>query len=117
VYDISPNGNHARLGKLTGSDNSDPKWIDLQVSSPQPVKKNVPLFVPYFLPQHMSMYFSMYEEKITNFMESVVRLKNDYPDIEEIRTEAIKLANAYGRRHIYKFRVIYEELVEKMQKA
>jgi len=63
---------------------------------------------------HMPMYFSIYEDKITNLMESVVQLRNDYPDAKEIWMEAIKLADAYGRRHIYKFRGIYEELMKKI---
>ncbi len=33
AYDISPNGNHARLGKSEAPDNADPKWIDLQGTS------------------------------------------------------------------------------------
>ncbi|MCP4609201.1 MAG: hypothetical protein GY845_10860 [Planctomycetes bacterium] len=33
--DISANNNHARLGKFTGPDDADPKWIDLQAPSPQ----------------------------------------------------------------------------------
>ncbi|NVL91107.1 MAG: carboxypeptidase regulatory-like domain-containing protein [Desulfobacterales bacterium] len=36
VYDIGPNGNHARLGGSEGPDNADPKWVDLQAPSPQP---------------------------------------------------------------------------------
>jgi len=35
AYDISGNNNHARLGKFTGSDDADPKWVDLQAPSPQ----------------------------------------------------------------------------------
>jgi hypothetical protein len=31
AYDISPNRNHARLGKSIKADEADPKWIDLQV--------------------------------------------------------------------------------------
>jgi hypothetical protein len=30
AYDISPNRNHARLGKSTEPDDADPKWIDLK---------------------------------------------------------------------------------------
>lgn len=33
VYDISPNGNHARLGKTTEADDADPKWIDIKATS------------------------------------------------------------------------------------
>ncbi|MFB0524228.1 MAG: CARDB domain-containing protein, partial [Phycisphaerae bacterium] len=36
VYDISPNGNHARLGKSIEADDADPKWIDLKATSLQP---------------------------------------------------------------------------------
>ncbi|MBW7991663.1 MAG: LamG domain-containing protein [Planctomycetes bacterium] len=36
AYDISGNNNHARLGKFTGPDAADPKWVDLQAPSPQP---------------------------------------------------------------------------------
>ncbi|MBC8468462.1 MAG: carboxypeptidase regulatory-like domain-containing protein [Planctomycetes bacterium] len=35
AYDISGNNNHARLGKFTGPDDADPKWVDLQAPSPQ----------------------------------------------------------------------------------
>jgi hypothetical protein len=36
AYDISGNNNHARLGKFSGPDDADPKWVDLQAPSPQP---------------------------------------------------------------------------------
>jgi len=36
VYDISPNGNHARLGDSEGPDDADPKWVDLKAASHQP---------------------------------------------------------------------------------
>lgn len=36
AYDISGNNNHARLGKFTGPDDADPKWIELQAPSPKP---------------------------------------------------------------------------------
>ena len=36
AYDISGNSNHARLGKFTGPDDADPKWVDLQAPSPRP---------------------------------------------------------------------------------
>ena len=39
VYDIGPNGNHARLGGSEGSDDADPKWIDLKAASHQPDQK------------------------------------------------------------------------------
>jgi peroxiredoxin/protocatechuate 3,4-dioxygenase beta subunit len=39
VYDISPNGNHARLGSSESPDEADPKWIDLQAPSPQSNQK------------------------------------------------------------------------------
>jgi len=64
--------------------------------------------------QNMAMYFSMYEKELTSLMDSIVHLGDDYPDIKEIQIEAIKLADAYGRRHIYKFRGIYEELIKKV---
>ena len=32
AYDISGNNNHARLGKSTGPDDADPKWVDLAQS-------------------------------------------------------------------------------------
>ncbi|MHC4240826.1 MAG: M56 family metallopeptidase, partial [Planctomycetota bacterium] len=37
--DTSGNNNHARLGKFSGPDDADPKWIDLQPPSPQPALK------------------------------------------------------------------------------
>ncbi|MDT8300903.1 MAG: hypothetical protein RQ760_05410, partial [Sedimentisphaerales bacterium] len=42
AYDVSGNNNHARLGKFTGPDEADPKWIDLQSPSPQPDLRNDP---------------------------------------------------------------------------
>ncbi len=39
LYDISPNGNHARLGFTKGPDDADPKWIDLKAASHQPGQK------------------------------------------------------------------------------
>lgn len=64
--------------------------------------------------EHMAGYFSLYEERATKFMESIVELPDDYPNVEDIRKEAISLANAYGRMHIYTFREIYEKLVAKI---
>ena len=39
VYDIGPNGNHARLGSSEGPDDADPKWIDIKATSHQPGQK------------------------------------------------------------------------------
>lgn len=64
--------------------------------------------------EQMAMDFSLYEEKLTEFMESVVQLPDDYEDVGRIRKEAIRLADAYGRMHIYKFRGVYEKLIEKV---
>jgi len=60
--------------------------------------------------EQMEMYFSPYEKNLTNFMDSIVRLPDNYENIDEIRKEAIKLADAYGRKHIYNFRDVYDKL-------
>ncbi len=39
AYDISPNGNHARLGKTKEVDDADPKWVDLKATLHQPGQK------------------------------------------------------------------------------
>ena len=64
--------------------------------------------------EHMAMYFSHYGEKAMTFMESIVKLPDDYPDVQEIRREAIKLVDAYGRKHEYQLRPFYEELSKKV---
>jgi hypothetical protein len=62
----------------------------------------------------MTLDFSLYEKELTEFMESIVQLPDDYPDVRDIHSEAIKLADAYGRKHIYEFSVVYEKLTEKV---
>jgi hypothetical protein len=39
-----------------------------------------------------------------------VELPDEYPDVQEIRGEAIKLIDAYGRRHVHQLRSFYEKL-------
>lgn len=56
------------------------------------------------------MYFSLYEKELTELMESIVRLGDDYANVEDIRREAMLLADAYGRKHVYKFRGVFETL-------
>lgn len=51
-----------------------------------------------------------HEEKAKELMESVVKLPDEYPDVQEIRREAIKLIDAYGRRHVHQLRSFYEKL-------
>lgn len=67
--------------------------------------------------EQMAMYFSLYEKELTEFMESVVQLPDEREDVGQIWTEAIKLADAYGRKHIYEFRPIYEKLRYKVEGA
>lgn len=64
--------------------------------------------------QKMGMYFSLYKDILAKFMESILGMGDDYADIERIRKEAIKLADTYGRMHIYNFRGVYEKLIEKV---
>lgn len=66
--------------------------------------------------KHTAEYFSLYQEEATKFMKSIVELPDNYPNVEDIRKEAISLADAYGRRHIYQLRPIYEKLINKMGK-
>jgi hypothetical protein len=64
--------------------------------------------------EQMGTFISLYKDKLTGFMDSIVGLGDDYREIQDIRKEAIKLADAYGRRHIYDFRKHYEALQRKM---
>lgn len=54
--------------------------------------------------KHMAGYFSLYEEHATRFMDSILKLEGNRPYIREVQREAEKLADAYGRQHIYEFR-------------
>ena len=63
--------------------------------------------------EQMPMYFSIYKEKLTGFIQHVEQLQNDYKDVEEIRKEAMLLADNYGRKHIYDFKDLYFKLAEK----
>ena len=65
--------------------------------------------------EQMGMFLSLYKDKLTEFMDSIVGLGDDYREIRDIRKEAIKLADAYGRRHIYDFRKHYEALHKKLE--
>ncbi len=68
AYDISGNNNHARLGKFSGADDADPKWIDLQAPSPQPSPKTDPQFSkPVKQPE-------------TQAVDNRIPLKVDYPE-------------------------------------
>jgi len=60
----------------------------------------------------IAMYFTLYEEELTEFMESIVGLGDDYPNVAQIRKEAMQLADAYGRKHVDvgKFRRFFEML-------
>ena len=39
AYDISPNKNHARLGRAAGRDYADPEWVELKAGDDQPKSK------------------------------------------------------------------------------
>jgi len=67
--------------------------------------------------RQMGMHFSLYEENLTKFMNSITELPDNYPSINEIRKEAISLANAYGKMGIHKLRPAYERLMEKEKKS
>lgn len=67
--------------------------------------------------ERMGTFISLYKDKLTRFMDSIVGLGDDYREIQDIRKEAIKLADAYGRRHIYDFRKHYEALQKKIERV
>jgi hypothetical protein len=60
------------------------------------------------------MYFPSYGKELTEFMESIPKLADDYANVEDIRREAMLLADAYGRKHIYRFRETFEMLSKKV---
>lgn len=60
--------------------------------------------------------FGLYEKSLTDFLERIIRLPDNYKNVEAIRREAMKLADEYGRRHIYRYKWVYEELSKKVGK-
>ncbi|MHC4798725.1 MAG: hypothetical protein ACYTF1_18975, partial [Planctomycetota bacterium] len=65
--------------------------------------------------RNIAISYSLYEDILKQFMDNVVQLPDDYKHVTDIRKEAIRLADAYGRMHIYDLRQHYEELTEKMK--
>ena len=69
-------------------------------------------------PKNRVTYFTI-EAGFGALIERIAKLPNDYPRINEIHTEAKKMANALGRKHLEvdKFRKLYEELRKKSQRG
>jgi hypothetical protein len=102
AYDISGNNNHARLGKFTGPDDADPKWIDLQAPSPQLdlktnagmdetiARENVSSFIECDLPKS-AKDIKFYSEG--NFGIGVALIKFDIPlpDLKSLLKKSDKL--------------------------
>lgn len=56
------------------------------------------------------LVFSLYKGDLEKFLEHIIGLSNDTTNIMEIREEAIRLINAYGRRQIDELRPYYDKL-------
>ena len=67
--------------------------------------------------EEMRMPWASYQDRLIEFLGSIVNLPGDYNGIEEIRAEAINVADAYGRLHPDKFREIWEKLSQKVSGA
>ena len=65
--------------------------------------------------EYMGEDFGIYEDELTAFMNAIVKLKDDYAEVDKIRKEAMSLADAYGRMHIYSFKPVYEELKKRVE--
>jgi hypothetical protein len=66
--------------------------------------------------EDMRMPWARYQDRLIQFLESIADLPDNYDDIDDIRTEAIAVADAYGRLHPEKFREVWLRLSEKGKK-
>jgi hypothetical protein len=66
--------------------------------------------------EEMRMPWAGYQGRLIQFLETIADLPDDYDDIDDIRTEAIAVANAYGRLHPEKFREVWLRLSKKRKK-
>ena len=66
--------------------------------------------------EEMRMPWAAYQDPLIGFLQSIADLPDHYDDIEDIRTEAIAVADAYGRLHPEKFREVWVRLTEKGKK-
>jgi len=64
--------------------------------------------------ERMEGHISLYEKHIATVFQHILSLADDYPRVDEIRREAMHLADSLGRLRVYKFRPVYEELSEKV---
>jgi len=66
--------------------------------------------------EEMRMPWAAYQDPLIEFLESIADLPDDYDDIEDIRTESIAVADAYGHLHPEKFRKVWVKLTEQGKK-
>jgi hypothetical protein len=66
--------------------------------------------------EEMRMPWAKYQGPLIEFLQSIENLPNDYDNIENIRAEAIAVADAYGRLHPDKFREVWIKLTQKEKK-
>jgi hypothetical protein len=64
----------------------------------------------------MRMPWAAFQDPLKEFLQSIADLADAYENIEEIRTEAIAVADAYGRLHPEKFREVWVKLTQKGKK-
>ena len=62
----------------------------------------------------MEKYPSLCEKHIEPLFQHILSLPDDYPGIDGIRREAMRLADSLGRLHVYRFRPVYEVLSKKV---
>ena len=58
----------------------------------------------------MRMPWTHYQDRLVEFLESLISLPKDYSDITDIRNEAEIIADTYGRLHPEKFRPVWKKL-------
>jgi hypothetical protein len=63
--------------------------------------------------ENMRMPWTLSDDLPIEFLESIADLPEDYDDIENIRAEALEVADTYGRLHPDKFRQVWEKLSKK----
>ena len=68
-----------------------------------------------FNDDEMRMYSTIYKENLNPFIDSIINLPDSYPDIENIRKEAIALINTIGRM-CPDLREVYGEFYNRLNK-
>jgi len=67
--------------------------------------------------EEMRMPWARYQDPLIGFLKSIADLPADYDSIEDIRTEAIAVADSYGSLHPDKFREVWFKLSQKDKKG